>query len=60
MKRIGPILTAFLLGTLPLYSQIVTINGDSLISHDEAEHITYLRLKMKFNGNNIRYFTCVD
>jgi hypothetical protein len=58
MKRIGLILTAFLLGALPLYSQIVTIpdtaflyalieegvdtNGDSLISPDEAEITTYL------------------
>ncbi len=40
--------------------RIGPINGDSLISHDEAELITYLRLKMKFNGNSIRYFTCVD
>lgn len=58
MKRIGLILIAILLGALPLCSQIVTIpdkaflyalidegvdtNGDSLISHAEAEAITYL------------------
>jgi Leucine-rich repeat (LRR) protein len=60
MKRIGLILMAFLLGALPLYSQIVPIpdtafryaliregvdtDGDSLISSDEAEQITYLKI----------------
>ena len=61
MKQTVFILAALLLGAFPLHSQFVTIpdaaflralieagvdiNGDSLISHDEAELITYLDIE---------------
>jgi hypothetical protein len=77
MKRIGLILMALVLMTSPLFSQTVSIpdtaflhaliekgvdtNGDSLISYEEAEKVTYLDVGVSnFLSRNITDITGIE